>query len=99
MICARIPYAMTTLTYDVVPKITRLAASRAGEAGSRPARALHRKSMTTRMMICINARRARATAFPYHPYNMYKEGGLSEPRARLVNMMQMMTNVRVADPG
>ena len=28
---------------------------------------------------CINARRARATAFPYR-----REGGLSEPRARLV---------------
>ena len=28
--------------------------------------------------VCINARRTRATAFPY------KEGGLSEPRARLV---------------
>ena len=29
---------------------------------------------------CINARRARATAFPG------REGGLSEPRARLVNV-------------
>ena len=31
---------------------------------------------------CINARRARATAFPYIAG---REGGLSEPRARLVN--------------
>ena len=37
---------------------------------------------------CINARRARATAFPYKgaPFHIRgREGGLSEPRARLVN--------------
>ena len=36
---------------------------------------------------CINARRARATAFPYKAV-AGREGGLSEPRARLVNRIR-----------
>ena len=39
-------------------------------------------------MGCINARRARATAFPYKG----REGGLSEPRARLVKLMGLMVS-------
>ena len=39
-------------------------------------------------MRCINARRARATAFPYKESLAGREGGLSEPRARLVKFVR-----------
>ena len=44
---------MKTLTYDVVPKITRRVIFRAGFAGcARDPRALHRRSMKTLLLFC-----------------------------------------------
>ena len=45
----------------------------------------------TRVDHCINARRARATAFLAG-----REGGLSEPRARLVNVDHTHARARLA---
>ena len=43
-------------------------------------------------MHCINARRARATAFPYKDAG--REGGLSVPRARLVKYVHTPIQAR-----